>query len=66
MFVNPTNGLLKTQGDTYINPKLARTLKVIAENGGNAFYEGSIAKSLVKDIRDSSGIITEEDLRNYE
>ncbi|XP_065208907.1 scoloptoxin SSD14-like [Planococcus citri] len=66
LFVNRTNGELLEAGDTYKNLKLARTLRIIAENGGDAFYKGDIAEALVKDIQEAGGIITEEDLERYE
>ncbi|XP_065208918.1 scoloptoxin SSD14-like [Planococcus citri] len=66
LFVNQTNGALLEAGDTYKNLKLARTLRMISEEGGDAFYKGKIAKALVKDIQEAGGIITEEDLEKYE
>ncbi|XP_065208908.1 scoloptoxin SSD14-like [Planococcus citri] len=66
LFVNQNNGELLEAGDTYKNLKLARTLRIISEEGGDAFYKGNIAKALVKDIQEAGGIITEEDLEKYE
>lgn len=53
-------------GSTYKNLKLALTLRIIAELGGDAFYKGPIAKVLANDIQEAGGIITEQDLENYE
>ena len=50
------------QGDTLKRPVLARTLREIGENGHRAFYEGRIAKSIVKTAGRS---LSESDLRNY-
>lgn len=66
LFTNKTTGGLLESGELYKNLKLARTLRTIAEQGGDAFYEGPLAKSLVQDIRDAGGIITEDDLKNYQ
>src|SRR5687768_3478914 len=37
------------QGDIFSNPRLARTLDVIAKEGRDAFYKGSIARAIVAD-----------------
>jgi gamma-glutamyltranspeptidase / glutathione hydrolase / leukotriene-C4 hydrolase len=48
-------------------PKLANTLKVIAKEGASAFYgDGTFGKKLVEEIQGDGGIITMEDLRNYQ
>ncbi|XMO86020.1 gamma-glutamyltransferase [Algibacter sp. AS12] len=52
--------------DTIKYPKLANTLERILKNGRDEFYKGQTAKILAKFIQDNGGIITEEDLANYE
>ena len=52
-------------GDRIINKSLANTLKLILKNGKKEFYEGSIAKDLVKYLNKKNGIITLKDLSNY-
>jgi gamma-glutamyltranspeptidase / glutathione hydrolase len=47
-------------GDIVVQKKLAQTLKAISEEGRAAFYEGSIARSI---ISASGGWITAEDLK---
>ncbi|CAH1777934.1 unnamed protein product [Owenia fusiformis] len=59
-----SNELLQI-GDTQKRPKLAETLKTIAREGGDAFYEGSLTGTIVDEIRSSGGIITADDLNNY-
>jgi len=59
-------GHLKTAGEEYTLPKLAETLKVIAAEGSDAIYNGSLTYQLVEDLKKVNGIITEEDLANYE
>jgi len=48
------------------NPDLARTLRLIAEQGARGFYEGETAAKVVAEMQRSGGIITLEDLRRYE
>ncbi len=52
-------------GTRLVQSDLARTLKLIAEKGPKAFYEGPIADSLVAEEQRGGGIITKEDLRRY-
>lgn len=44
-------------GDTMKWPNLARTLKVIAEKGDDAFYTGDLADTIVKEIQDRGRLI---------
>ncbi|WVZ15271.1 hypothetical protein V8G54_012837 [Vigna mungo] len=58
-------GTLLKEGDVCKNEELGRTLEVVAEQGPQAFYNGTIAEKLVKDVKEAGGILTMEDLRNY-
>ncbi|XP_048335232.2 glutathione hydrolase 1 isoform X1 [Ziziphus jujuba] len=60
-----SNGSLLKQGDICYNKKLAETLKIIADEGIQPFYNGSIGFNLVRDIRKAGGIITMKDLQSY-
>ena len=44
---------------------LARTLKRIAKDGPDGFYEGKTAELIVKEMERGSGLITTEDLASY-
>ncbi len=55
-----------SEGDTLKFPVLAETLKRIAKGGKDEFYKGETGKILSKHILDMGGIITEEDLAEYE
>ncbi|WP_435139040.1 gamma-glutamyltransferase [Formosa sp. A9] len=52
--------------DTIKYPALANTLEHILNTGKDGFYKGKIAKTLAHFIQANGGIITEEDLANYE
>lgn len=46
--------------------KLADTLKTISLEGGDALYTGSLANILVEDIQEMGGIITAQDMAEFE
>jgi len=46
-------------------PDLAWTLKQLSDNGPGAFYEGEIAKKIIKEMIRNQGLISAEDLKNY-
>lgn len=60
------DGLNYQVGDTFKNPDLAKTMKMIAENGSNAFYKGAIAQKIVETANKYGGVFTLEDLANYD
>ncbi|XP_050543871.1 scoloptoxin SSD14-like isoform X2 [Daktulosphaira vitifoliae] len=64
-FVDKNTGHVKRAGDTYKLPKLAKSMRIIAEEGGNALYNGSLTAKFIEDIANNGGIITAEDLANY-
>lgn len=53
-------------GDRIVQKDLAKTLKLIAEQGPDAFYKGAIADQIVAEMKDGRGIITRADLEKYE
>jgi gamma-glutamyltranspeptidase/glutathione hydrolase len=52
-------------GDRLVQPDLARTLRLIAENGPDAFYRGPIAEQLEAEMKSHGGLITKADLEHY-
>jgi gamma-glutamyltranspeptidase/glutathione hydrolase len=59
------NETLKT-GDTLKNIALSNTLRRIAQSGHREFYEGQTADSLIAFLQRHGGIITHEDLKQYQ
>ncbi len=53
-------------GDVITNPDLAATLQKIAEGGKDAFYTGEVAQAIVDTVASYGGVMTMEDLANYE
>ena len=54
------------KGDTYTNPALAAAYELIGKDGRDAFYKGSIAENIVAATSARDGILTMEDLLDYE
>ena len=52
-------------GDVIRNPDLARTLRLIADQGESAFYRGEIAEKIVSAVQADGGCLTLEDFANY-
>lgn len=53
-------------GDFFRNPELAATFKSIAAKGIEEFYRGDIARKIVKAVQEKGGILTLDDLANYQ
>ena len=56
---------LYAAGEVLIQKDLARTLKLLSELGPDAFYKGEIAELIVKEMQKNGGLITLQDLKNY-
>lgn len=52
-------------GDTLKQPDLAKTLIAIRDNGRAGFYEGAVAQLIADEMQRNKGMITTEDLKNY-
>jgi len=57
------NGKAPNEGDIRRNPDLARTYRLIAEGGRDAYYDGPIAKTIEVYFKRIGGWMTAEDLR---
>lgn len=61
------NGKMKPAGDLISFPDFADTLDYMAKQGNaKEFYEGEIAKQIVKDCQEKGGYLTADDLKNFQ
>ena len=56
---------LYSAGEILIQKDLASTHREISKNGPDAFYSGKIAQLIVEEMERNGGLITLEDLKNY-
>ncbi len=54
------------EGDIMKQIQLAKTLEAIMHGGADALYTGDIAKMLVNDIKSAGGVISLDDISNYQ
>ena len=65
IFMN-SRGAPLTVGERLIQKDLGWSLEQLAKEGSKAFYEGSIGERIVADMKRRGGIITLEDMKNYQ
>jgi len=53
-------------GDRLVQVDLGKTLRLIAEQGPDAFYTGAIAEQIAAEMKAGGGLITKDDLAKYE
>lgn len=54
------------QGERVVQPELARTIARLRKGGWHEFYRGETAKRIATDMAAHGGLITYDDLQNYE
>ena len=65
LLISP-NGQVLNEGSILKQPELAATLRAIADEGPEYFYNSNFTKKLVKDLREQyNSILTFEDFRKY-
>ncbi len=64
IFLN--NGKMFEEGDVLKQTDLAQTLQRIEKNGAKEFYEGETARLIAADMKAHNGLITLDDLKNYQ
>jgi gamma-glutamyltranspeptidase/glutathione hydrolase len=60
------NGQPYSAGDRLIQKDLAKVLKLIRDKGRDGFYKGKVADLIVEEMKRGGGLITYEDLENYQ
>ncbi|MDQ4082594.1 MAG: gamma-glutamyltransferase family protein [Actinomycetota bacterium] len=58
-------GRLLGAGERLVQPGLARALEILADEGGRAMYEGSLARRLLDLMDERGGVVTRQDLEAY-
>ena len=53
------------RGDLLVQKDLAQSMRLIAQQGAKAFYEGAIAQKIAAEMAPHSGAVTLQDLREY-
>lgn len=54
------------EGEVVKQPELAKTFERLKKNGPREFYEGQTARMIVADMKANGGLITAQDLKEYE
>ncbi len=65
VFSKPDGSAWET-GDRFVQKDLAATLRVIGDQGPDAFYTGTIADKIVAEMQAGGGLITRGDLAAYQ
>ncbi|EFN71634.1 Gamma-glutamyltranspeptidase 1 [Camponotus floridanus] len=65
LFVDPATNKFRKAGSSIKPRALCETLRIIAEKNATEFYNGTIGRNLVEDLREQGGIITMRDLNEY-
>jgi gamma-glutamyltranspeptidase / glutathione hydrolase len=59
------NDEVPEEGELIRQPELGETLKAIASQGPDAFYQGWIADAIVETVKKEGGVLSHEDLKSY-
>jgi gamma-glutamyltranspeptidase / glutathione hydrolase len=63
-FLKPDGSAYKA-GEVFVQPRLTRVLRRIADSGVDAFYRGDIADEIARDFKRHAGFVRKHDLANY-
>jgi gamma-glutamyltranspeptidase / glutathione hydrolase len=59
------NGKIPEIGQMFSNPDVASALRLVADQGADAFYRGQIAKAILKTSADAGGTMQADDLAQF-
>lgn len=59
------DGRAPAHGEIFANPNLARSLRLLAEQGRKAFYEGEIAEKIAAAAASKGGVLTASDMAEH-
>jgi len=57
--------MMAMTADHFAQPDLARSLRLVAAEGADAFYHGEIARHIAADMAAHGGLVTEQELAEY-
>lgn len=60
------DGIPRVEGEWVKNENLAKALRIIQKEGVDAIYDGQIGDAIIDTLQKLGGIMTKEDLRNYQ
>lgn len=58
--------MLGVEGDVFRQPDLARSLRLLAEQGAEVFYRGETAERIAEDMAANGGLLRYEDFAGYQ
>ena len=59
------DGSCYSEGERFVQPALARTLEIIADEGAGVLYRGKLARVIIDDMLSNGGLIREDDLAQF-
>src|SRR5579864_9388052 len=59
------HGKVPEVGQVFTNPDVAKTLRLIADQGADAFYHGAVAQAILKTSADAGGTMQADDLAQF-
>lgn len=65
-YFTKNNGEPYREGDLFVQKDLGSVLEQIALYGRDGFYSGKVADAIVQEMESQGGIMSHQDLRNYE
>lgn len=66
IFIDPSTGEFHRAGTLIKLNRLCDTLEVIANQGGDVLYNGTLSDKFAEDLREIGSIITKDDLVSYQ